>query len=161
MTLFMPALIAAAALLAVAHVAEAQTTLQLPPPASVSAEALGYMNTFPPVGDKLIDNSNRTRFPQTRWVLQHTRELVPTRNIRRGAAPASALPRAERDLGTMVFEDDKGQKISVDQQLETHEGKTPVLGDYRTRGLRDGPEGVSPKDRRDRAILATLLYPAS
>ena len=86
---------------------------------------------------------------------------MPTRNIRRGAAPAFALPRAERDLGTMVFEDDKGQKISVDQQLETHEGKTPVLGDYRTRGLRDGPEGVSPKDRRDRAILATLLYPAS
>ena len=139
MTPFMPALIAAAALLAVAHVAEAQTTLQLPPPASVSAEALGYMNTFPPVGDKLIDNSNRTRFPQTRWVLQHTRELVPTRNIRRGAAPASALPRAARDLGTMVFEDDKGQKISVDQRLESQEGKPSALGDHRARGLARRP----------------------
>ena len=112
-------LTAAVAVLAHARTSQAQTAPQLPPPASVSAEALGYMNTFPPVGDKLIDNSNRTRFPQTRWVLQHTRELVPTRNIRRGAAPASALPRAERELGTMVFEDDKGQKISVDQWLDS------------------------------------------
>ena len=132
-------LTAAVAVLAHARTSQAQTAPQLPPPASVSAEALGYMNTFPPVGDKLIDNSNRTRFPQTRWVLQHTRELVPTRNIRRGAAPASALPRAARDLGTMVFEDDKGQKISVDQRLESHEGKPSALGDHRARGLARRP----------------------
>ena len=98
--------------------AAAQAPPPLPPPASVSAETLGYMSTFPPVGDKLIDNANRGRFPQTRWVLQHTRELVPTRNIRRGNAAASALPAAQRDLDEFVFEDDKGQKITLAQWQE-------------------------------------------
>ena len=110
---------ATAALLLATNAAHAQGTAPLPPPASVSAETLDYMNTFPPVGDKLIDNSNRARFPQTRWVLQHTRELAPTRNIRRGPAPPSPLPRAERDLDGLVFEDDKGQNITVKQWLDS------------------------------------------
>ena len=118
MKLFASVLIAAAAAILVASGSRAQNAPALPPPTSVTAEVLGYMDAFPPVGDKLIDNSNRTRFPQTRWVLQHTREFVPTRNIRRGAAPPAPLPRAERNLDAVVFEDDKGQKITAGQWLD-------------------------------------------
>jgi site-specific recombinase XerD len=44
--------------------------------------------------------------------------------------------------------------------IESYEGKTPVLGDNQARTLLDAPEGVSLKGKRDRAILATLLYHA-
>jgi len=86
---------------------------QLPSPESVSLDTLGYMSTFPPVGDKIVDNSNRIKYPQMRWALQHMRELVPTRNIRRGAAPASSLPAAPLNLDGFVFEGDKGQKMTI------------------------------------------------
>lgn len=87
----------------------------LPPPESVSLDKLGYMSTFPPTGDQLIDQSNRTRYPQTRWVFQHTRELVPTRNIRRGLMPPSKLAVEEKNLDDFKFEDDKGQLITITQ----------------------------------------------
>ncbi len=43
---------------------------------------------------------------------------------------------------------------------ETTEGKTPALGDAQARRLLAAPAGDSIKDKRDRAILATLLYHA-
>ena len=85
----------------------------LPSPDSVSLEKLGLMNSFPPVGDQIVNNENRGKYPQMRWVLQHTREVVPTRNIRRGSSPVSDLPAAPRDFDGVVFEDDKGQKITI------------------------------------------------
>ena len=44
--------------------------------------------------------------------------------------------------------------------VETYEGKTPALGDHQARQLLEAPDGVSLKGKRDRAILATLLYHA-
>ena len=44
--------------------------------------------------------------------------------------------------------------------VEGYEGKTPALGDHQARALLDAPAGVSVKGKRDRAILATLLYHA-
>jgi site-specific recombinase XerD len=44
--------------------------------------------------------------------------------------------------------------------VESYEGKTPALGDHQARALLDAPDGVSLKGKRDRAILATLLYHA-
>ena len=44
--------------------------------------------------------------------------------------------------------------------VDGYEGKTPALGDHQARALLDAPEGVSVKGKRDRAILATLLYHA-
>lgn len=44
--------------------------------------------------------------------------------------------------------------------VESNEGKTPALGDHQARRLLDAPVGDSIKPRRDRAILATLLYHA-
>lgn len=40
------------------------------------------------------------------------------------------------------------------------EGRTPALGDHQARKLLDAPEGESLRGKRDRAILATLLYHA-
>ena len=91
---------------------------QLPAPDSVTIQALGLMSSFPPVGAQLVDNANRGRFPQLRWAVQHARELLPTRNIRRGSAPVSMLPTATLKtgpLGDVMFDDDKGQKISIAQ----------------------------------------------
>ena len=39
-----------------------------------------------------------------------------------------------------------------------NEGKTPALGDAQARALLDMPSSSTPKGKRDRAILATLLY---
>ena len=44
--------------------------------------------------------------------------------------------------------------------VESYEGKTPALGDHQARALLEAPDAVSLKGKRDRAILATLLYHA-
>ena len=44
--------------------------------------------------------------------------------------------------------------------MEGYEGKTPAIGDHQARGLLDAPNSESLKGKRDRAILATLLYHA-
>ena len=44
--------------------------------------------------------------------------------------------------------------------VEGYEGKTPALGDHQARELLDAPDADSVKGKRDRAILATLLYHA-
>ena len=44
--------------------------------------------------------------------------------------------------------------------VEGYEGKTPALGDHQARKLLDAPDNVSLKGKRDRAMLATLLYHA-
>ncbi len=44
--------------------------------------------------------------------------------------------------------------------VESYEGKTPALGDHQARQLLDAPDSVSLKGKRDRAMLATLLYHA-
>lgn len=89
----------------------------LPTPESVTLDKLGYMTTFPPEAAQRVDLSNSLKYPQMRWALQHLRELQPTRNIRRGSSAASPLPVDPRPLGSVVFDDDKGQPITVDQWL--------------------------------------------
>jgi integrase/recombinase XerD len=44
--------------------------------------------------------------------------------------------------------------------VESYEGKTPALGDHQARKLLDAPVDDALKGKRDRAILATLLYHA-
>lgn len=44
--------------------------------------------------------------------------------------------------------------------VESYEGKTPALGDHQARALLDAPYNLSLKGKRDRALLATLLYHA-
>ena len=44
------------------------------------------MKGFPPLPDKVVNDTNQGRNLKMRWALQHTRELVPTRKVRRGGA---------------------------------------------------------------------------
>ena len=53
-----------------------------------------------------------------RWALQHTRELVPTRNIRRGSGAVAALPSDPRGVGALRFKDAKGRELSIDDWLD-------------------------------------------
>ncbi|MGH8674459.1 MAG: serine hydrolase domain-containing protein [Burkholderiales bacterium] len=116
-----------ASLLCAATHAAAQAP-QLPPPEAVSLDRLGYMSMFPPLGEQVVDQSNRTKYPQMRWVLQHTRELLPTRNIRRGATAPSPLPRAEKNLDDFAFDDDKGRPTSIAKwQRDTYTDALLVL----------------------------------
>ena len=45
-------------------------------------------------------------------------------------------------------------------KVDSGEGRTPALGDHQARKLLDAPNGDSLRTKRDRAILATLLYHA-
>lgn len=45
-------------------------------------------------------------------------------------------------------------------KVDSTEGRTPALGDHQARKLLDAPEGETLRAKRDRAILATLLYHA-
>jgi CubicO group peptidase (beta-lactamase class C family) len=65
-----------------------------------------WMAGSPPPPDKLIRfaDSSFTRFPRTRWSFSHMRELLPTVAVQRRNAPATMLPRAERDdLDAVTF----------------------------------------------------------
>jgi integrase/recombinase XerD len=41
---------------------------------------------------------------------------------------------------------------------DSHEGKTPAIGDHQARALLAAPDGTTLRGLRDRAMLATLLY---
>lgn len=43
-------------------------------------------------------------------------------------------------------------------RIESNEGKTPALGDHQAKALLEAPDSESLKGKRDRAVLAVLLY---
>lgn len=43
-------------------------------------------------------------------------------------------------------------------KINSHEGKTPALGDHQAKALLEAPDATTLKGLRDRAILAVLLY---
>jgi len=81
----------------------ATAPIQTTPPtaAETDPEALGWMQGFPPPPERTITfhNGSFRNFPELRWAWSNIRQLVPTVNVWRGAGPASALPREERDIG--------------------------------------------------------------
>ncbi|CEJ10490.1 6-aminohexanoate-dimer hydrolase [bacterium YEK0313] len=81
----------------------AQTAPTFPSAADSDPNRLGIMRGFPPPADRTVrfGDGSGYRFPATRWAFSHMRELVPTATVWRGDAGAAALPRAERDLGTV------------------------------------------------------------
>jgi hypothetical protein len=90
----------AALLLGLSTCALAQTAaLKLPDAQASDPITLGWMKGSPPPADKVIRSTDGSsfRFPQTRWVYSHMRELGPTSNVSRGLAAPAPLPRAERD----------------------------------------------------------------
>ena len=51
----------------------------------------------------LVTLANWQDPPFNRWAFQHVRELIPTARISRGSGRPLRLPRAERDLNSLVF----------------------------------------------------------
>lgn len=79
---------------------------------------LGWMQGFPPAADKLIVHSPAaSSFPRHRWSFSHLRELVPTATVWRGNGAVRALPRAERDIGTLTFTDADGTRRTFEEML--------------------------------------------
>ena len=81
-------------------------------------------------------------------------QLSPA-TIRRKLAALSALFRYLCDNNAIAGNPVDGVKRPA---TNANEGKTPALGDSQVRRLMDAPAEDSIKGKRDRAILATLLY---
>jgi integrase/recombinase XerD len=84
------------------------------------------------------------------------RELS-SQTIRHRLAALSSLFEHLCDSNAITHNPVKGVKRPP---VESYEGKTPALGDYQARDLLVAPDESSPAGKRDRAILATLLYHA-
>lgn len=84
--------------------------------------ARGLMMGFPPPPELRVGSEGEisgSSFPQTRWAFSHQRELKATVNVRRGAAPASILPRALRDdIDGVAFTTMEGEQTTWAQSLE-------------------------------------------
>ena len=84
----------------------------------------------------------------------HSRTLAPA-TIRRHLASLSSLFDYLCEKNAVTHNPVDGVKRPP---IESYKGKTPALGDDQARRLLDFPAGDSLKDKRDRALLATLLY---
>jgi site-specific recombinase XerD len=84
------------------------------------------------------------------------RELNGT-TIRHRLAALSSLFEYLCDKNAVTHNPVKGIKRP---SVEGYQGKNPAISDYQARGLLEAPKNVSLKDKRDLAILATLLYHA-
>ncbi len=78
-------------------------------------------------------------------------------SIRHRLAAISSLFEYLCEKNTVTHNPVKGVKRPA---VESYEGKTPAIGDHQARELLNAPNGSSLKSKRDRAILATLLYHA-
>lgn len=78
-------------------------------------------------------------------------------SIRHRLSALSSLFEYLCEKNTVTHNPVKGVKRPA---VESGEGKTPALGDHQARQLLEAPDGASIKGKRDRAILATLLYHA-
>jgi CubicO group peptidase (beta-lactamase class C family) len=83
----------------------------------------GLMEGFPPGREKIVSADagelSGSSFPNTRWAFSHQRELKATVNVRRGAAPPSALPRKLRDdIDGIAFTTMEGEATTWGQSIE-------------------------------------------
>jgi site-specific recombinase XerD len=75
--------------------------------------------------------------------------------IRRKLAALSSLYEYLCEKNAVSFNPVKGAKRPKN---DSNEGKTPALGDHKARALLDAPNPATLKGKRDRALLAVLLY---
>lgn len=103
-----------------AHQTQAQT---MPSPDTVRLDQLQLMEGFPPPADKQVTAENfLMQFPNLRWAFHHMRELLPTRNVRRGAAAPSQLPAGENMRGKideLSFTGPEGDTLTFGQYLSS------------------------------------------
>lgn len=98
-----------------------------------------------------------TRAHVIAWRDELARRALSATTIRHRLSALASLFDYLCDQNAVTHNPVKGVKRPVP---ETTEGKTPALGDHQARKLLAAPAGDTLKAKRDRAILATLLYHA-
>jgi integrase/recombinase XerD len=98
-----------------------------------------------------------TRAHVIAWRDEMSRRALSATTIRHRLSALASLFDYLCDQNAVTHNPVKGVKRPVP---ETTEGKTPALGDAQARRLLAAPVGDTLKAKRDRAILATLLYHA-
>ncbi|MGO9263439.1 MAG: tyrosine-type recombinase/integrase [Candidatus Binataceae bacterium] len=98
-----------------------------------------------------------TRAHVIAWRDELARRTVSATTIRHRLSALASLFEYLCEKNAVTHNPVKGVKRPVP---ETNEGKTPALGDHQARKLLDAPAADTLKGKRDRAILATLLYHA-
>jgi integrase/recombinase XerD len=98
-----------------------------------------------------------TRAHVIAWRDDLVRRELGGSTIRHRLAALSSLFEFRCEKNTITHNPVKGVKRP---RSESGEGKTPALGDHQARELLAAPGEDTVKDKRDRAILSTLLYHA-
>jgi site-specific recombinase XerD len=98
-----------------------------------------------------------TRAHVIAWRDELVRRALSATTVRHRLSALASLFEYLCEKNAVTHNPVKGVKRPVP---ETTEGKTPALGDHQARKLLDAPTGDTLKAKRDRAILATLLYHA-
>jgi integrase/recombinase XerD len=96
-----------------------------------------------------------TRAHVIAWRDDLVRRELGASTVRHRLAALSSLFEYLCEKNAVTHNPVKGVKRPVP---ETTDGKTPALGDHQARKLLDAPVGDGVKAKRDRAMLATLLY---
>lgn len=91
------------------------------------------------------------------WRADLENQKLAGSTIRRKLAALASLYEYLCDTNAVTHNPVKGVKRP---KVDSHEGKTPALGDSQVRQLLDAPPADTLKGKRDRAILSVLLYHA-
>tara|TARA_R110001592_G_scaffold357416_1_gene660643 strand:+ start:226953 stop:228245 length:1293 start_codon:yes stop_codon:yes gene_type:complete len=86
--------------------------------AAASAESAPLMTGFPPPPELRVTTENFMQEPYNRWAFQHIRELMPTRDVYRGAAAPVEIPRSPVALEQLEFKLFDGRSLNLDSWLE-------------------------------------------
>ena len=89
------------------------------------------------------------------WRAELEKQALAGATIRRKLAALTSLFDYLCECNAVLHNPVKGVKRPV---VDTLEGKTPALSDAQARALLDAPPGNTMKGKRDRAILAVLLF---
>ncbi len=90
-------------------------TVDVPiPPTAVD---LGLMQGYPPAPNARVTHETMLRAPWNRWSPQHTRELLPSARIARGAGPVRELAQRTVDLSSITFTGPDGGTYDIEGML--------------------------------------------
>jgi len=98
-----------------------------------------------------------TRSHVIAWRDDLVRRALSGMTVRHRLAALSSLFESLCEKNAVTHNPVKGVKRPP---VESYEGKTPAIGDHQARELLNAPPSDTVKGKRDRAILATLLYHA-
>lgn len=98
-----------------------------------------------------------TRAHVIAWRDDLAKRTLSSQTIRHRLAALSSLFEYLCERNAVTHNPVKGVKRPP---VESYEGKTPAIGDHQARKLLDAPQAGDLKSKRDRAMLATLLYHA-